>query len=291
MENKLKIKQVQFFDEHFYEVEKEDGEKIYIPSVTTKLQASPKPYLGRWRGDIGNREADLRMSEAADRGSRLHQAYHLFKTDGAIIYQPIERPIHTKEEISLIENEFKGRLIILSSQDEMYQIYKLQRLYEILKPIVIQSEAIVYDLENMDAGQVDDIWYLEKGEYSISREPLIIEESGLYINDLKTGKEIDDDAFMQTSAYLKCAEKMGMGKILGTLITHTNAKSKTGIEGLGVYLRTLPEVEEDYADYQRISKIWQRKFGSLKPKIFTFPSLITRKIKGEHQNGNDTRSS
>lgn len=286
------VKMVQWWDDHYYCVETEDGQKIYIPSVTTKLAAVSKPFLARWRGDVGNREADLRMMEAADRGSRIHHAYHVFKTGGAILFQPYQRPLYTRDQINELENQYEGNIAFLFTQDEMYQLYKLQRLYEILKPKVMFSEHIVYSLETMDAGQVDDIWYLEAGEYPISREPLIIQESGLYINDLKTGNQVDDDSFMQIAAYLKLSISMGIGEFKGSLITHTNAKSKTGIEGLAVLKREIPEVEADYNDYRHVASIWERKFSTLKPKVFEFPSLITQNgTKKEVQNGNDTRTS
>lgn len=278
MENNIAVKQIEWFDSHYYKITEGDKEPLFIPSVTTKLSASPKPYLNRWRGDIGNREADLVMQEAGDRGSRIHNAYHVFKKGGAVIYQPFERPTYTREEILAIEKVYEGNVSVLFRQDEMYAIYKLQKMYEILKPTVVYSEIIVYSLETMDAGQVDDVWLLNAGEYQISgKEPLIIQETGLYINDLKSGNNIDDDGFLQTSAYLKCAENMGLGDFKGTLLTHTGAKTKTGIEGLAVYLRTRPEVESDYSDYRRVAEIWDRKLSGTKPKCFNFPSIITQK--------------
>jgi len=281
---KPKVTQIEWFDSHFYRVDfdlSDDGDKPetrYIPSVTTKLGSVAKPFLAHWRGDIGNREADLRVMEAADRGSRVHYAYDVFKRGGAVIYQPFNRPTYTQEEINKIFEDYAGIVSVLNHQEEMYQVYKLQRLYKILKPTVLFSEHIVYSLESNDAGQVDDIWQIEAGEYKvIGAKPLIIEESGLYVNDLKTGKEIDDDAFLQTAVYLKLAESMGLGEFKGTLITHTQAKTKQGIEGLTVYHRKRPQVEQDYSDYLKIADIWQRKFGDLRPKCFEFPSLITQK--------------
>lgn len=50
-----------------YEV---DG-KLY-PSVTTILSIIRKPYLERWRGEIGNDDADFIMEEAGELGSEVH---------------------------------------------------------------------------------------------------------------------------------------------------------------------------------------------------------------------------
>lgn len=283
------VQMVEWFDDHFYKVSvsnsngdmnlKDGFKDIYIPSVTTKLGATAKPFLIRWYGDLGNTEAERRKHDAAERGSRLHHAYHVFKTNGAVVYQPFERPVYTREELNELDKQYEGNIAVLFTQDEMYQLYKLQKLYEVLKPEVIHSEKIVYSVAMMDAGTVDDIWKIKAGEYMVAGSDRLVLEEGLYINDLKTGKEIDDDAFMQTAAYLKLAEDMGLGRFKGTLITHTNAKTKKGIEGLCVYHRTPAEVERDYADYRHVAAIWERKFSGSKPKIFEFPSLITLEAK------------
>lgn len=47
-----------------------DG-KLY-PSVTTILSIIRKPYLERWRGEIGNEDADCIMEEAGELGSEIH---------------------------------------------------------------------------------------------------------------------------------------------------------------------------------------------------------------------------
>lgn len=42
------------------------------PSVTTVLSIIRKPYLERWRGEIGNDNADFIMEEAGELGSEVH---------------------------------------------------------------------------------------------------------------------------------------------------------------------------------------------------------------------------
>lgn len=48
-----------------------DG-KLY-PSVTTVLSIIRKPQLERWRGEIGNENADFIMEEAGELGSEVHR--------------------------------------------------------------------------------------------------------------------------------------------------------------------------------------------------------------------------
>ena len=52
-----------------------DGERL--PSVTQILGVIRKPGLEKWRGDLGNAEADRIGREAADFGTRVHSACEL----------------------------------------------------------------------------------------------------------------------------------------------------------------------------------------------------------------------
>ena len=94
----MEIKQVSYFDEHWYRFETNSG-VIFLPSVTTKLGVVNKSFLARWRGDIGNREADMRLFEGQERGSRLHRAFETFCKGGTVVFNPQRYPTYTKEEI------------------------------------------------------------------------------------------------------------------------------------------------------------------------------------------------
>lgn len=60
------------------------GKRYYVvddkryPSVTTVLSIIRSPALERWRGELGNVEADRRRDEAAAIGTKLHQLCALF---------------------------------------------------------------------------------------------------------------------------------------------------------------------------------------------------------------------
>jgi len=66
-----------------------------------------------------------------------------------------------------------------------------------------------------------------------------------------------------------------LGKIDGTLIIHTGAKTRTGLEGVATLYRSKEEVETDYVDFRAASSLWERKSGDMRPKVFEFPSLIS----------------
>jgi len=50
-----------------------DIDGTLYPSVTTVLSIIRKPYLERWRGEIGNEDADFIMEEAGGLGSEVHR--------------------------------------------------------------------------------------------------------------------------------------------------------------------------------------------------------------------------
>jgi len=285
-----KVKLIEYFNEHWYKLELESGEVVYYPSTTTKLSVTAKPFLAHWRGDIGNREADLRMQEAADRGSRLHHAWSVLCQGGAVIYQNPKRPAYSWEEIESLRVEYLDLLAILQNQEEQVQIWKLSRWLEALKPTRIISEQIVYSHANQRAGTCDNFLAVEEGEYPINGKAPLKLEKGLYIADLKTGKVVDDDAFLQTSDYAHMLVEMAysgvdwasalikeFGEPKGSLIIHTSAQTRSGISGLATLLRTKDEMAQDYEDMQYVAKIWDRKNKDAKPTIFEFPSLITMK--------------
>lgn len=271
---------VQWFDEHWYKITKNDTVH-YLPSVTTKLGIVDKPNLARWRGDIGNREADLRMHEASDRGKRIHWATETALKGGAVIYDPWQTPVYTEQGIIDLKAKYGGSLAILRTQDEMVQMWKVQRQLEVLKPQVIDVEAKVYDIEHRDAGTIDGVYWIEEGDYLISGKTPIHLEAGLYINDLKTGKYLDENVWLQLAPYAWMWELIHGAKIAGALVTWTGATIKSGIPGLKTLVRTRAELfEKDYPDYRHAAALWEREHKDDQPQTFEFPSFIELNIGG-----------
>lgn len=279
LNKKIEVKQIDWFDDHFYKIRYENEAKVeiedYIPSVTTKLGALAKPFLIGWYGDIGTREARFRTTEQADRGSRIHWAWECYTTGGVVIYDSPKTPIYDKEELDKIINASKGNFLILRDQDEMYQIMKLEKFYKILKPISYASESIVYDIENRDAGTMDNLFKINAGEYEVNGSVPLKLDGGFYIFDLKSGNYLGKEARMQVSCYAKCAVSMGLAPdIEGALIGHTASKNKKGIEGFSTVHLTKEDIEQEYQDYRDIAKVWERNFGTRKPTIRQIPGII-----------------
>lgn len=274
MENQNEIKLVDYFNEHWYKI----GES-YIASVTTKLSIERKPNLDRWRGDVGNREADLRMHEAGDRGKRIHYAWWIYLMGGIVLYNPWEHPFYTPQQVEELKKE-NIWFMVLTSQDEMLQLWKLQRFFEIVNPIILDSEMKIYSLEKDIAGTLDNAFLIEKGTYDVNgSKKLIIPKTGIYIADLKTGKTVDDSVWNQLAPYTYCYEHMRETEVTGALILHTGSMVKLGIAGLSVPLRTREELEHDLEIYFKIADIWKERNPKAGPEVFSFPSLIKRKEK------------
>ena len=282
MTTQVKVKMIEWFDNHFYKIEYIDENTLqtavdYLASVTTKLGVVSKPFIAHWRGDIGNREADLRMFEAGQRGVRIHHAWYVMTTGGAILYQPFQHPNYNDYDIQRITEENFGKVAIVRYQDEMYDLYKLQRWLEIVKPKIVASEFVNYSIKNRDAGTADNIFQIEQGEYAINGAKKLWLAGGYYVVDLKTGKSVDDDAFMQVGDYAFNVREMGVCDPVGTLILHTGSKVSTAIEGLSTLCRNREEIEQDYQDYRLAAALWERKNSQAKPKVFEFPALLTYK--------------
>jgi hypothetical protein len=277
-EKEIEIKQIDWFDSHWYKVRYENEAKNevtdYLPSVTTILGLYPKPFLQRWRGDIGNREADMRVEEAAERGSRIHHAWYTYMTGGYVIYHPPKTPLYTPEELADLKKRCNNQFVILTNQDEMYQAVKLELFYKALAPGVIASEMTVVNLEDRDAGTLDNVFEIKKGEYNINGSKPVKLEAGKYVFDLKTGKAVSPENSLQASRYAVMYEQMEGVEIQGALIGHTNAATRSGIEGFGVKVISRDEIEENNKVYLDIMKVWKKVNAGMKPTLRQLPGLI-----------------
>jgi len=267
------VKMIQYFDDRWYRrvihMETSEDKVKWYPSITTKLGIVEKYGLDRWRGDIGNREADIRMHEAQNRGSRIHKAWQVYQNKGSIGYWRWQ-----------VDEEKPEADFLFQDQGEYLDFLKLHYLTESLKPDFLATEYILYSDRYGEAGTCDNIMGIKKGSYNINGSKPLVLETGTYIADLKTGKEVYDEAYMQEAAYVAMYKEMGLNKvwgdIVGALTIHTSAKTKSGIAGLGVTLRTIEELREDFEDFRAVSRVWERKNKNSSPKDFEYPQVIRR---------------
>ena len=305
---KPRVKMVQWFDDHFYKINYSQAQcpsckkprpvyyipkdaqcaciepmptavdleiVDYLPSVTTKLGAVAKPFLTMWYGDLGTREAQLRKMEAAERGSRIHYAWQMYTQGGIVVFNDERRPVYTYQQLQEMDKQYEGRMAVLRSQDEMYDMTKLEKFYAAIKPQEMLAEHTLHSLSGRDAGTCDNVFSIEGGLYKIAGSQLLELPKGRFIFDLKTGKQIGRDARMQVSRYAKMHEEMGLGPITGALIGHTQATTRTAIEGFTTIYIPRDQIEVLNDDYQHVAHMWNREFGTMKPTVFDIPTIIT----------------
>jgi hypothetical protein len=63
-------------------------------------------------------------------------------------------------------------------------------------------------------------------------------------------------------------------KVMGALVIHTGASTKTG---LATYVRSRQELMDvDYPAYRHAAALWDKRNEGKQPKSFEFPSLLMR---------------
>lgn len=268
------IPSVEYFDDRVYKVKK-NGQEVYIASVTTKLGIENKPFLYKYYAELGWDQARKKLHEAGERGKRIHYAWYIYLVKGAVIYNPWNKPTFTEEQIKEISDKHNGLISVLGEQSEMLAVWKLQRFFEITKPVIKDLEMNVYSIEDDIAGTLDNAFFFEKGKYDVSgAKGLTIEESGIYICDLKTGNVVSDSAWAQIAAYEKAYVAMGKEKPKGGMILHTSSPIKRGIEGFSCEIKTSEELKFHYNIYNHLSEVWKARNPNFGPVAFSFPAII-----------------
>lgn len=249
---------------------------VFFPSSTTLLGAYPKPRLTRWRGDIGNQAADYAMETAAEKGSSIHHACYTYANNGVVVYQSPVR-VFTQAEIENFKRLYDGNVRVLYSQEQVLCVDRFVRWWNAVKPSLIGSEDTVVSFRHQYAGTCDYILRIEGGLYNINGSTPLRLEAGLYIVDLKSGKNIWDEHTLQLASYVKAFEEDGsVGPFRGALIVHLAAQTRSGIPGVATTLVTREEIEHGFEDFLSVKKIWTRANADSKPRIYELPTLMTQ---------------
>jgi hypothetical protein len=277
----MEVKQVQWFDEHFYKIETDKGEEFF-PSPTTILGILDKPEMDRIRADVGNMNWDYNSWVATQKGSRVHRAVEVYLNGGVIIFNDPKHPAYKQEELKeMIESLGKRPYYIIESQQEQLEAWRFQQFFEKVKPRVIGSEQIVYSFKHKYAGTTDMVFDIEGGSYEINGATPLKLKGGRYILDLKTGKNLYDDYIEQIAAYKFAYEEMMGVPIAGGLIVWTNsAATKKGVPGLKTVYFSNDELSQAYSDFLDLKKVFdneQRKGKGIKPKVFDLPAILEMK--------------
>lgn len=295
---KPELKRIEWFDDRCYRIRYENLKKEeieeYLPSVTTVLNVSPKPFLLKWYADLGYREARLRMFEAAERGSRIHWAWETYCSGGVVIYHPIKTPIYDDTEIEEIKKKYGGHYFMLRDQGEMWDFMKLAEAHKRLKPTFKLNEQTVFNLTTKEAGTADNLFKITEGEYEINgAKPVKL--SGYYVVDVKTGAAVGDEAKMQITAYAQCLTFMHKNNFIdlpddfsisGGLILHTSSQTKKGIAGLSSILVDIDEMHTLYSRYRNLYDVWSDTNPNFAPIMRQLPGYEALQ---ENENANEEK--
>ena len=157
------------------------------PSVTTALSIIRKPYLERWRGNLGNTEADYVLHEAGDLGTDVHKAC-----------EAINMGMTLSEAFCYV-----------STPEAMEMVSAYMEWFAKNIDTILLSEEIVYNTTYRYAGRLDLL-----ATISGDNSPSII--------DVKTGSSFTDTP-LQLAAYQKPLEQRGY-TIGRRLVVHLSKK-------------------------------------------------------------------
>lgn len=234
-----KNKQITFLDNRFYHHEND----VYLPSVTTILQAYPKDAsYYQWLKNVGD-DADTIRDEAGKRGSIVHELTERYDNG---------------EEISLMnDNGYIGYKLGEWSMFERYVDFTNR-----FSPVVMYSEINIVDPKLGCAGTIDRIINLNGKNIMI---------------DIKTSNAIYDSYWLQLAAYKKLFENNIGKKIDNVAILWLNAKTRTNgkgdaIQGIGwqMVFRDVADEIKDWELFLATQMLWRAQNGDMQPKRMTY---------------------
>lgn len=247
---------VTFLDNRFYH---DEADNVWVPSVTTILQAYPKDaHFFSWLKQVGE-EADAIRDEAGRRGSIVHKLTERYDAG---------------EEISLLTNG--GNLEYKLSEWAMFERYVDFR--EKYPFEVLYSELTCIEDNGKFAGTIDRVI-----EY----------EGENYLLDIKTSNAIHDHYWLQLAAYHELFNQFWgyypkkanrhldgsvvAGPIQKRAILWLNAKTRTygkngAIQGPGwqLIIREEKEHKKDLDLFNATMKLWQAQNKTIKPRQSTY---------------------
>lgn len=280
----VKIQRVEWFDDRYYFCQFPDGSSDRYPSSTHILGIVNNKQLVKWQVEVGAEEASRRLHQAGDRGTRIHHGCEILTAGGLVVYNPFNRPIYTPLEISNMRDAFaeKGGFMVMEDQNEYWQVSKFKEWIRIVDPGVLETERMLCSRTFGYAGTLDYLLDIKEGSYSINgRTPLEL-PGGIYLTDIKSSNSLHDTYDLQVASYAFAYEEMFpelAGKIVGGLIIHTNAQTRTGIEGLATVYIPREKMLADFEHFKSALDVWKWHNPTEKPTIRDFPSVLSLTIK------------
>jgi len=229
--------QITFTDARFYVAE--DGS--YLPSVTTILEAYPKPFaLLQWMKDVGSKSDEIRDA-AGRRGSTVHQLTEDFDRGLEVgLLDDSGQPMYSMEEWSMLERyvDFTTRF---SPQ------------YDLIEQQVMCPELGC-------AGTIDRVGTIGGKKYLL---------------DIKTSNGIYNSYWLQLAAYREMLRVTAGVEVDGVAILWLNAKTRTNgkkddVQGVGWQMVSRDNTAADFALFQSVQNMWLAENAGAAPKNFSY---------------------
>ena len=250
---------------------------VYIPSVTTYLGFNIDPFIPKWRGDVGNVYADYISQRALNLGSEIHAIIDAVNNGYCAIYNPAKNPNYGIAQLEQLKQETNGMLKIIESQEVALQLSRFQKVLETFQPKILQSETIVYNLKKMYAGTLDQVWKLPAINLELGRNKYNI-PAGNYIVDIKTGKNINENQYWSQLAAYANAESISAMKIKGAIILHLNSGTRTGIEGVKLFVKSKKDLKT-YFNYFLRTRDNYLLVNNPQPTLYELPVFFNKYFK------------
>lgn len=291
----IKGVRVEWFDDRFYKVDVplniapewlenipanyiehcKDHIEVFLPSFTTIYgNTEPMPFLPKWRGKVGNVEADIISEVAKQKGSNIHNAIDLLLKGHAIIFQNPKNQNVSEAEIKAFKKKHKRPVNVLYSQEEMIQVTRFKRLIDVIKPEIVDTEQHLFNFKECYAGTRDQKWIVSKDvTLKLSSKTTKVVPAGTYVVDLKTGKHFDDKyASTQLSAYAEADPESE--KITGAIGINLNKERASGVDGYDIMIKTREELAPYFEHFKDLKRIFFFD-NPVRPKKFELPLVIT----------------
>lgn len=229
-----KSNKLTFLDGRFYFTQ-----DIFVPSVTTILDAYPKDaaYF-QWIKQVGE-QADVIRDEAGRRGFTVHHLTEMYDKG---------------YEVSLLDGD--GEMAYKVSEWAMFERYV--EFSEEYKPEIVLNEWNYVSPELGYAGTIDRVMKID-GKY--------------YIVDIKTSNSVYPQYWLQLAAYknLIVSREYNMQQIDGVAILWLNAKTRTkgkagDIQGPGWQLIRKYDTDGDLELFNATHRLWLAANGDQKPR-------------------------
>jgi len=252
------------FDDRFYQLEV-DGEVRMIPSVTTKQGIEASEGLDKWKQEMGL-NAPAVLKQAADRGSRIHDAIEKALEGKGVICNPTKNPRYTRDELVGFSDAH-----IMNDDKEYQAVIRALNFMNSLDIETFDVETTIYDLGNNYAGRQDVRALINSGTIRIGQKKVPLQ--GNYVIDWKSGGAYPKHA-EQVVAYAKAWELMHKIQVDGALIVYLNAKTDSKIS---FKLIKRVDFEEHFQKFLMVSKLYDMRNGIKSAPRDLLPAMVSYK--------------